>query len=64
MIAGLGVHCPPVCPVSVQVLMGSEGMSPSTHWKVATSPTLVPDTVTVPLAGERGTPQSAAVNNC
>ena len=33
--AGLGSHCPPVS-VSVQVLVvGPEGMSPSSHWKVA-----------------------------
>ena len=43
--AGLGSHCPPVS-VSVQVLVvGPEGMSPSSHWKVAIAPTVVPDTV-------------------
>ena len=60
--AGLGSHCPPVS-VSVQVLvMGPVGMSPSSHWKVATAPTVVPDTVLVELGGNSGTPQSTGLN--
>ena len=57
--AGLGSHCPPVS-VSVQVLVvGPEGMSPSSHWKVAIAPSVVPDTVVlVELGGNSGAPQS------
>ena len=57
--AGLGSHCPPVS-VSVQVLVvGPEGMSPSSHWKVVIAPTVVPDTVVlVELGGNSGAPQS------
>ena len=59
--AGLGSHCPgvSVCSVSVQVLVvGPEGMSPSSHWKVAIAPTVVPDTVVlVELGGNSGAPQ-------
>ena len=57
--AGLGSHCPPVS-VSEQVLVvGPEGMSPSSHWKVAIAPTVVPDTVVlVELGGSSGAPQS------
>ena len=63
MSAGLGSHCPPVS-VSVQVLVvGPEGMSPSSHWKVAIAPTVVPDTVVlVELEGNSGTPQSTGLN--
>ena len=64
--AGLGSQCPPVrlVSVSVQVLVvGPEGMSPSSHWKVAIAPTVVPDTVVlVELGGNSGTPQSAGLN--
>ena len=60
--AGLGSHCPGVlvCSVSAQVLVvGPEGMSPSSHWKVAIAPTVVPDTIVlVELGGNSGTPQS------
>ena len=60
--AGLGSHCPgvSVCSVSVQVLVvGPEGISPSSHWKVAIAPTVVPDTVVlVELDGNSGAPQS------
>ena len=61
--AGLGSHCPPVS-VSVQVLVvGPEGMSPSSHWKVAIAPTVVPDTVVlVELGGNSGAPQSTGLN--
>ena len=56
--AGLGSHCPPVS-VSVQVLvMGPEGMSLSSHWKVAIAPTVVSDTVVLVLGGNSGAPQS------
>ena len=57
--AGLGSHCPPVS-VSEQVLVvGPEGMSPSSHWKVAIAPTVVSDTVVlVELGGSSGAPQS------
>ena len=60
--AGLGSHCPPVS-VSVQVLVvGPEGMSPSSHWKVAIAPTVVPDTVVlVELGGNSGAPQSTVL---
>ena len=59
MSAGLGSHCPGVS-VSVQVpVVGPEGMSPSSHWKVAIAPTVVPDTVVlVELGGNSGAPQS------
>ena len=59
MSAGLGSHCPPVS-VSVQVLVvGPEGMSPSSHWKVAIVPSVVPDTVVlVEIGGNSGAPQS------
>ena len=59
MSAGLGSHCPPVS-VSVQVLVvGPEGMSPSSHWKVVIVPTVEPDIVVlVELGGNSGTPQS------
>ena len=59
VLAGLGSHCPPVS-VSVQVLVvGPEGMSPSSHWKVAIAPTVLPDTVVLAeLGGNSGTPQS------
>ena len=60
--SGLGSHCPgvSVCSVSVQVLVvGPEGMSPSSHWKMAIPPTVVPDTVVlVELGGNSGAPQS------
>ena len=60
--AGLGSHCPgvSVCSVLVQVLVvGPEGTSPSSHWKVAIAPTVVPDTVVlVELGGNSGAPQS------
>ena len=40
-------------------MVGPEGMSPSSHWKVAIAPTVVPDTVAfVELGGNSGTPQS------
>ena len=57
---GMGSHLPPVS-VSVQVLVvGPEGMRPSSHWKVAIAPTVVPDTVVlVELGGNSGAPQSA-----
>ena len=59
--AGLGSHCPgvSVSSVSVQVLMvGPEGMSPSSHWKVVIAPSVVPDTVVlVELGGNSGAPQ-------
>ena len=46
--------------MSVQVpVVGPEGMSPSSHWKVAIAPTVVPDTVVlVELGGNSGAPQS------
>ena len=59
--AGLGSHCPgvSVCSVSVQVLVvGPEGMSPSSHWKVAIAPTVVPDTVVPELGGNSGASQT------
>ena len=57
--AGLGSHCPPVS-VSLQVLVvGPEGISPSSHWKVVIAPTVVPDTVVlVELGGNSGAPQT------
>ena len=61
--AGLGSHCPGVslCSVSVQVLVvGPEGMSPSSHWKVAIAPTVVPNTVE--FGGNSGVPQSTRKN--
>ena len=64
--AGLGSHCPPVS-VSLQVLVvGPEGISPSSHWKVAIAPTVVPDTVTVvlvELGGNSGAPQTTVSVN-
>ena len=58
-----GSHCPPVS-VSVQVLVvGPECMSPSSHWKVAIVPTVVPVLVVlVELGGNSGTPQSTGLN--
>ena len=60
--AGLGSHCPgvSVSSVSVQVLVvGPEGMSPSSHWKVAIAPSVVTDTVVlVELGGNSGAPQT------
>ena len=41
-------------------MVGPEGMRPSSHWKVAIAPTVVPDTVVlVELGGNSGAPQSA-----
>ena len=47
-------------PVLLQVLvMGSEGNSPSSHWKVTVAPSVVLDTaLTTPLEGNSGWPQS------
>ena len=68
--AGLGLHFPgsvlaPVspgivsAPVSLQVVvLDPESSSPSSHWKVATAPTVVLDTLTVPVEGNSGIPQS------
>ena len=66
MSAGSGLHSPGdvLAPVSVQVLvLDPESTSPSSHWKVATPPTVVSDTLTVPVEGNSGTPQSATYNN-
>ena len=54
--SGFGVHW----PVLLQVLvMGSEGNSPSSHWKVTVAPSVVLDTaLTTPLEGNSGWPQS------
>ena len=47
-------------PVLLHVLvMGSEGNSPSSHWKVTVAPSVVLDTeLTTPLEGSSGWPQS------
>ena len=47
-------------PVLLHVLvMGSEGNSPSSHWKVTVAPSVVLDTaLTTPLEGNSGWPQS------
>ena len=53
--AGFGVHW----PVLLQVLMESEGNSPSSHWKVTVAPSVVLDTaLTTLLEGNSGWPQS------
>ena len=56
--AGFGVHW----PVLLQVLvMGSEGNSPSSHWKVTVAPSVVLDTaLTTTLEGNSGWPQSTS----
>ena len=59
--AGFGLHSPGSvsAPVSVQVLvLDPESTSPSSHWKVATLPTVVSDTLRFPAEGNSGTPQS------
>ena len=64
--AGLGSHRPgvSVCSVSVQVLVvGPEGMSPSSHWKVAIAPTVLSYTVVlVELGGNSGAQQSTTMH--
>ena len=65
-VAGLGLHSPGNVsfPVSIQVLvLDPESIIPSSHWKVATPPSVVLDTLTVPLEGGSGSPQSTTVHN-
>ena len=46
-------------PSYAPVVVGPEGMSPSSHWKVAIAPSVVPDTVVLEeLGGNSGAPQS------